>query len=451
MSEKKADHKRAVSRRDFLRMLGVGSAGAMLAACTTPTPAPPATSVATQASGAASSGPVELTFFNWASAEDVTRAIVEEMIAKFESDHPGVKIKNVQFGFGDIQNQTIIAITGGNPPDVVQQSSNMPFELAAMGALEELDSYVSQEYVDDNFPSAIQSGMWDGKLYALPYSISPHAFWYNKKLMADLGLSEPPKTIDELNAVSEAARAKGWYSLGLDTTKRQYAIVHQYPWMLAFGSEPIKDNVPQFDTPEVKAYYEWLRWMVENEYCPPGMILRDFRQFSAQGTEVFAWDGPYFKGTLASLNESLKDEKVFHETWGVGHIPVVGGQTPRTVTDIHQLAMTKACKHKELAWEFMQFMAASDMAVEKYYAHLGTIPPVLSQIEKFKDKFSDPVSQIYINEIIPGAVPMPFGPKFTSASEFIATAMQEVAATDTPIDDILARLQAQLKVVYGVA
>ncbi len=436
-----------ISRREFLRMLGVGVAGATLAACAQSTPAP-----ADVAAPAATSAPeaVELTFFNWASAEDVTRAIIEDMIAQFESDHPGTKINNVQFGFGDIQNQTIIAITGGNPPDIVQQSSNMPFELAAMGALEPLDSYVSQAYLDDNFPGALKAGTIDGQLYALPYSISPHAFWYNKKLMADLGIAEVPTTIEAFNQAAEIAKAKDVYAVGLDTTKRQYALVHQWPWMLSFGPEPIQDNVPNFNSADVKAYYEWLRMMLDKEYCPPGMILRDFRQFSAQDKEVFAWDGPYFKGILQSLNENLKDPTVFFDTWGVAPIPVAKG-TPATVMDIHQLVMSKACKHKDLAWEFIQFMAASDMAVEKYYTHLGTIPPVKSQIEKYKDNFSDPISQEYINNIIPNAQPMPFGAKFTTASEFIVTAMQQVVTSQDPIDEILANLQNQLNVVYGVS
>lgn len=430
--------------------MGIGMGGAVLASCAgQPTPAPV---VATSAPVVTGPENIEITFFNWASAEEVTRQIIEDMIAKFEASHAGVKIKNVQFGFGDIQNQTIIAITGGNPPDVIQQSSNMPFELAAMGALEPIDSYVTADYLSDNFPGAIQAGTYDGKLYALPYSISPHAFWYNKKLMADLGLdpNAPPKTMEEFNEMAKLAKEKDLYALGLDTTKRQYALVHQWPWMMAFGANPIVDNVPNFTSKESVAYFEWLRWMLENEYCPPGMILRDFRQFGAQDKEVFLWDGPYLKGTLVSLNEGLKDPEVFYDTWAVGPNPVAQG-SPATVMDIHQLVLSKACKHKDVAWEFMQYMAASDDAVTKYYSHLGTIPPVKSLIEKHKENFADPVSQMYINDIIPNAKAMPFGPKFTSAAEFILNGMQQVATTTDPIEQILENLQTQLKVVYGTA
>lgn len=458
-----ASKKRGLTRREFLHWAVGATAGlagaAALGACA-PAPTPEVKEVEkivekeVEKVVTATPAPeqIELTFFNWASAEEATRMNIESIIAQFEANHPNVKINNVQFGFGDIQSQTLIAITGGNPPDVVQQSSNMPFELAAMGALEPLDDYVTQDYLAENFEGALAAGTYEGQLVALPWSITPHAFWYNKKLMAELGLdpAKPPETMDELNEAAAVAKAKDIYAVGLDTTKRQYALVHQWPWKLAFGAQPFKEGVPNFNTPEMKEYYEWLRFFLKNEYSPPGMILREFRQFSAQGTEVFAWDGPYFKGILQSLNADLLDEEVFQETWSVKGIPVKRGE-PVTVMDIHQLVMTKACKHKDVAWEFIQMLATSDMAVERYYIPLGVIPPAKGLIDKFADNYSDPISQAYINEIIPSGKAMPYGPKFASAAEFIEVGMQEVVATDKPIDEILENMQANLKIVYGVS
>jgi multiple sugar transport system substrate-binding protein len=454
--------KRNLTRREFLRWTAgasAGLAGAALSACVAaPTPeireVEKVVEKEVEKVVTATPAPeqIELTFFNWASAEEATRQNIESIIAQFEADHPNVSINNVQFGFGDIQSQTLIAITGGNPPDIVQQSSNMPFELAAMGALEPLDGYVTQDYLDQNFAGALAASTYQDQLVALPWSITPHAFWYNKQLMADLGLdpSEPPATIDELNEAAAVAKAQDIYAVGLDTTKRQYALVHQWPWMLAFGAEPYLDGVPNFNTPELMEYYEWLRFLLKNEYSPPGMILREFRQFSAQGTEVFAWDGPYFKGILQSLNESLLDEDLFQETWSVKGIPVQRGE-PVTVMDIHQLVMTRACQHKEVAWEFIQMLATSDMAVERYYIPLGVIPPAKGLMEKYADNYSDPISQAYINDIIPSGRAMPYGPKFASAAEFIEVGMQEAVATDKPIAEILENMQANLNIVYGVS
>ncbi len=403
---------------------------------------------------AATPKPVTLTFYNWASAEEVTRKNVEKIIAKFQTDNPGVTIKNVPYGFGEIQNQIIIATTGGNPPDVMQLSSNMPFELAAMGALEPLDGYSTKEYRADNTKANLDAATYQGKLYAIPWSITPHAFWYNKALMQKLGLdpAKPPRTIDSLNAAFKTIKAAGKgeiYGMGLDTTKRQYALVHQWPWMLTFGAEPFKDGKPNFDTPELVAYYTWLRDITAQRYNPPGLILRDFRQFSAAGKEVFAWDGPYFKGTLASINKALLDDKVFFDTWSVKSIPVGKLGKPITVTDNHELAISKACANKDVAFKFIQTLVSSDLAVTDYYIPLGAIPPLKSLIAKFKDRFADPISRVYTTEIIPSSVPMPFGPKFPAAAEVMLVGMQRVVTTSEAVDKILKDVQASLKSVYG--
>ncbi len=472
-----------LSRRKFLKATGLTALAAGAAACAgpTPTPAPPAPAAAAPTAQivekvvtapplptpvpqvvekvvTATPPPkqVTLTFYNWASAEEVTRQNVQKIIDQFQADNPGVTIKNVPFAFGDIQNQIIIATTGGNPPDLMQLSSNMPFELAGMSALEPLDGYVTKEYLADNNPANLATGTWQGKLYALPFSITPHAFWYSKALMKQLGLdpAKPPATIDELNAAFKTIKAAGKgeiYGMGLDTTKRQYALVHQWPWMLTFGAQPFTaDGKPNWDTPEMADYFAWLREITNQKYNPPGLILKDFRQFSAAGKEVFAWDGPYFKGTLASLNKALLDDKVFFDTWAVTTIPLGKLGKPVTVTDIHQLGMSKACKSKDIGFKFMMTLLGSDLSVTNYYIPLGAIPPLQSQINKYKDKFADQVSQAYINQIIPSAVAMPFAPKFAAASDFMLVGMQRVVSTTDAIPQILKDVQANLKVVYGV-
>jgi multiple sugar transport system substrate-binding protein len=472
-----------ISRRKFIEAAGLTVLSAGVAACTGPAPTPAAPAAAPTALvvekvitavPAATGVPptaqvvekvitatplpkqVTLSFYNWASAEEVTRGNVQKIIDKFQTENPGVTIKNVPYAFGEIQNQIIIATTGGNPPDMMQLSSNMPYELAGMGALEPLDAYVSKEYLADNNAANLATGTWDKKLYALPFSITPHAFWYNKALMKKLGLdpTKPPKTIDELNAAFKVIKDAGKgeiYGMGLDTTKRQYALVHQWPWMLTFGAQPFTaDGKPNWDTPEMVAYFTWLRDITTARYNPPGLILKDFRQFSAGGKEVFAWDGPYFKGTLASLDKTLLDEKLFNETWAVTTIPVGKLGKPVTVTDIHQLGMSKACKNKDIAYKFMQTLLGSDLSVTNYYIPLGAIPPLNSQIEKYKDKFADPVSQAYIKDIIPSAQAMPLAPKFAAASEFMLVGMQQAVSTTTPIAQILKDVQANLKIVYGV-
>lgn len=443
-----------LTRRSFLAIIGLGAGASLLAACS---PAPSASGPApTQGSAAPAQGkaPVTISFASWAYAEETTRKSLDTVTAEFQKTNPDITVKHIPIPFVDMPNQMVIQIAGGNPPDVVQTSGSTPFAWTAMGALEPLDSLLQKQQIDDYWPGTLAGGQYDKQTIAIPWSITPHGFWYNRDLMAKAGLdpNKPPKTMDDFNAALKQTREKlpaDVVPFLLDTKKETYALVNQWPWILQFGIDPLADNKPNFDNPQMRAYFAWLRDMVLQKQMPVNMKLTDSRQFSALDREVFCWDGPYFKGTVQGINTSLTDD-AFYKKWGVTAIPTAAGQKPQTALDIHQLAMMKASKNKEAAWKYMQYLSFSDLAVTNYFIPLGALPPARSSVDKFKDKFSNPVSQAFINEILPNVVPIPYGPKYPSADPFIQVAIQEVTSTNKPIDQILQELQANLKVVYGV-
>lgn len=174
-----------------------------------------------------------LRFVNWASAEKVTRDQIENVIAAFEKANPDIEVESVPVPFGQIRQQVITMVAGGNAPDVIQVSSNMPFELAAMGSLEPVDNYASDQYLTDNWQAALKAGTYDGKLYAVPWGINYFGFWYNKKLTAKAGLdpNKPPKTWSQFLDYIEKAHNKlddNIDTFELFTAKAQYGVTHNW-------------------------------------------------------------------------------------------------------------------------------------------------------------------------------------------------------------------------------
>ena len=64
--------------------------------------------------------------------------------------------------------------------------------------------------VRDIQPAILQDGEYGGKLVALPLSLTPHGFWFNKALMKKAGLnpSQPPQTITALDHDMAVIKAK---------------------------------------------------------------------------------------------------------------------------------------------------------------------------------------------------------------------------------------------------
>src|SRR5262245_42276781 len=127
-----------LSRRDFLRLSALSTAGAVMVACV-----PPAVPSASQtgASGA-TAAKVELQF--WGTAEPNT---LQPDIDKWNEAHPDMQVKYLFTpGVSSVgTNPKFLAATlGGNPPDVVWHDGSNYVTSASLNAFEALDDLAAK-------------------------------------------------------------------------------------------------------------------------------------------------------------------------------------------------------------------------------------------------------------------------------------------------------------------
>jgi len=407
----------------------------------------------TAVAAGATEAEIVLRFANWASAEQSTRENIEKVIADFEAAHPDVTIENIAIPFDQVRQQLITMSAGGNPPDVAQLSGPWSQELGPLGVLRDLNGFMTKEELADQWAGGLQAGTYDDKLYAIPFGLSPHGLWYNKQLLAQAGYDAPPGTMDELNEMMATMRQtlpEDVYPIGVDTTKIDYALVGFWPWMLTYGARPMYDGDMNFNTADTKQAFEWLGMIAEEGYTPLGQQIKEERELMAKGQIAMKLDGPYMVGILRTLNPDLAGD-VFYDTFGVTTVQVGDVDAPVTLADIHQLGMSAQTEHPDVAWEFIKHLYSSDISIEQYLIPLGMIPPLKSTVtETHADYFTDPVSQAYINQIIPSMIGGPYNPQYGAAQQFVIQGMQEVALSDADIDQTLDDVSGNLKMLYGV-
>jgi multiple sugar transport system substrate-binding protein len=432
-----------MTRRDFLKLAGAGLMGTSLlgvAGCG-----------GSEQGGGQGGGQVTLKFANWVSAEEATRKTMGEAISAFEKANPNVKVENVAIPFNEMRQQLLTLSAGGNPPDVMQLSGPWSQELGAQGALVDLKGMLGEEWLNDNYEGALEAGTYQGKLYASPFSLTAHGFWYNKDLMGKAGLDpeQPPKTMQELGEhmrrIKQKLGGQGVYPIGIDTTKIDYALVQFWPWFFAFDARPLYDGV-MFDTPQVRAALGWLRDTVDKGYTPVGQDIKVEREIMAKDKIVYKLDGPYMVGILRSLNPALEGD-AFYDKFGVTSVPVGENSKSETLADIHQLGISSQAQNQEEALKFLKFLVSSKESINQYQIPLGVIPALKS--DQKGDKFEDPVSQAYIKSILPTMVGGPYGPEYGQAQQFIIGAMQRAALENQPIEQITQETQQNLNTVYG--
>ena len=106
-----------------------------------------------------------------------------------------------------------VALAANKGPDVVYSSGpSYAAAYAAEGKLADMTPY-AQKYgwKDSLLDPMYQSGTQNGKLYSLPNSINTYGVFYNKKVLAQLGV-QPPATFADLTADMDKAKAAGLYA-----------------------------------------------------------------------------------------------------------------------------------------------------------------------------------------------------------------------------------------------
>ncbi|MEA4900678.1 extracellular solute-binding protein [Desulfitobacterium sp.] len=392
----------------------------------------------------------EITFVNWASAEESSRPYINQVIQDFETQNPNITVKSVPIAISDIANQLTTMTTGGSAPDIAQININEGVTLANMGILTQTDSLVPKDYASDStFKKSWDLGAVNGKHYGMPWTPQPQGFYYNKKLMQEAGLdpNNPPKTWDEFMKAMDTARQKlpkEDLIIGLDTTVRTIGLDQQWPIMRSFGVNPVDGNKVQVNTPEMVNYATWLRKMVTGGYTLPGKKFGEFRPIAAQHHLLFMIDEPQFKGILQSLDKNLTDE-AFYQEWGVSALPAGIDGKHYSAPDDHHLILFKDSKHQEAAMKFAEFLINSEQSAKGYNAKIGVLPATKIGFDQYQDVFGDPVRATFIKDVIPSVVSLPVGPNLPKISTEIMTGVQQIITTNDPIPTILNNMQTKLE------
>lgn len=214
MSQASFTH-RATGRR-LVPSLALGLAGALaLAACSPPGGTAEPEETATGTSTPSASGDFSC------PAEDTTvKAYVEtgfpifaELAAEFENQYP-----NVTF---DIREDQFAVITQNAPRTLADSDTDIMrlpqmSDLASQGLLMDLDEYAAA-FGWDQWPSSqleqlrvdADGRRGDGPLYGMGLNFSMTGVFYNKELAAQIGMTEPPATLEEFDGYLQAAKDAG--------------------------------------------------------------------------------------------------------------------------------------------------------------------------------------------------------------------------------------------------
>ena len=226
---------KAISRRNFLMATGAVGAAGLLAACgSKPAASSTASSAASQAPAASadeslalSDGPVNLSISWWGG--DSRHAAYQSALEAFQAEHSNITVEPTFAAWSGWEEKMAAAFIAGNAQDVCQVNWNWLYNYSADGS----------KFVDLNTTSKfIDLTQWDAAAMdacyvansqqCVPVSMTGRIFYWNMTTFNKAGITEVPKSLDDLMAAGKAFKEKlgdDYYPMHLGAYDRMILMV----------------------------------------------------------------------------------------------------------------------------------------------------------------------------------------------------------------------------------
>ncbi|WP_239080634.1 ABC transporter substrate-binding protein [Paractinoplanes brasiliensis] len=236
----------------------------------------------------------------------------KELADEFTKQFPNVKwdIREDQFA---VITQNAPRVLADDPPDLMRLPQVS--ELVKDGLLKQLDGY-AQAYGWDKWPASQLEQMrvnangqrGDGPLYAQGLNFSMTGMFYNKKLAAQIGMTQPPATLAELDTVLQKAKDAGLVPINQFNGGATGGLAFPLQNLMAAYGEPgpINDWIYQkpgatIDTPSnLQATQHLERW-IKAGYFASDINSQDYATMMSRfigGKALFMFDGDWESGNL---------------------------------------------------------------------------------------------------------------------------------------------------------
>jgi N,N'-diacetylchitobiose transport system substrate-binding protein len=138
----------------------------------------------------------------WLNGTDTPQPVRDYAIATFNAAHPDAKLVIEEQVWDGLVDKLTTALSGNDSPDVVEVGNTQAVAFTSAGAFEDLTSKKAELGGSDLLAGFVDSGSYDGKLFAPPYYAGSRLVFYRKDLFAKAGL-KVPTTLEEYVAAGE--------------------------------------------------------------------------------------------------------------------------------------------------------------------------------------------------------------------------------------------------------
>ncbi len=229
-------------------------------------------------------------------------ALVDELIAQFEAENPGIKVNHQHFPYDSYQEKIAASVAAGEGPDIVNLFYGWVPKYVKSGVLQPLPAgSFSPEAIEADFAPMVTINKFDGVYYTIPTAVRTLGLLYNKDILAEHGYEAPPATLDEMveMAVKMTKRSAAGDLEIEGLTFQPDGQLHGFfrPVLLnLFGQEPMTEDHKTVLWNASEAGYQAFQWMTDlasvHQVGEVNFMTNDATAFR-NGAAAMSIDGSY--------------------------------------------------------------------------------------------------------------------------------------------------------------
>lgn len=377
------------------------------------------------------------------------RDIFQELVDRFNQNHPDIDVQALYIGQPDAQLPKIFAATvSGEPPDMLWFVPQITGKLAQLDALLPLESWLNNSSIKTEIdPAMLDSMTLNEHILSIPFATNNAAIFYRPSLFAEAGITETPRTWQELQTVAkkltkdiDGDHRLDRHGIFLSLGKGEWTVFVWLPFIYSAGGDLLAGDNPDLVNPGAIAALQFGADLVKDKLAilsPPerGYEIDNF----LSGKVAMQITGPW---TLAQLKDSNVDYDVF---------PIPVAETPAAVIGGENVFVFKTNPQREQAsLKFLEYILSEEFqttwALKTGYLPVNLKSQQSSEYQQFVQ--DNPVIQVFLNQM-QWARSRPIIPQYTRLSENLGRAIEaSLLGKQTPAE-ALKRSQQRLELVFN--
>lgn len=369
---------------------------------------------------------------------------LQGLLDKWNDKHPNEKVKLIELSSSaDEQRQAMINNAQTKSDAFCVQSVDLVW-LGEFAAHRMLMPLPADQFPKDKFFGPVwQTGMYRDKMYAVPYSSDGAMLYYRSDLLKEAGITNPPKTWDEMKTQCEAVRKlPGHENIGCyggqlfkyegGTCNISEAISGSGG---AFFDENGKANV---NTPEAEKGLNYLVEGFKSGFIPKEALTykeEEGRAAFEAGRILFYRNWPY---------QYVLNEKAIPGKFGVAPLPAMGDHAGASALGGHNAGISPYCKNKATALDFIKWFSSEE--AQSYLLKEESLAPVYDSLYNDPESIKQYPYLPTLAESIKNAVPRPqvakYGDVTAAIQDAIYPALQGEKTSKEALEDLQKRLES---------